>query len=579
MKADLNKADLKIHHVRVFNSYFKRFDDADVYIKDGKFLYIDRKQEDRLAYAESVEGNGQVMIPGLIDIHMHIESSMVTPSAFLKYTAAHGLTTIVAEPHEIANVAGKKGIEAMMQDAEGGLYDAYFAIPSNVPIMPEEFETSGGKISCEDMLELKEKEGIICLGEVMNFREIIQENTSEVGKFIDLVHDADPLYPLEGHCPSLIDLDLAKFLYLGIASDHTDHNIEELKQRFENGMFIQLQDIMITPEVIDFIRNNNLYAYFSFVTDDTLPDVLCEKGHLDALLRKAIRLGMDPVYAIYCATYTPAERMRLRDRGVIAPGKLADFVLLDRLEDLHILSTYKKGKRIFAIDDEEDEREDYSLDGAFEHTVYSRYLTEDDFKVRLFGKDRIVSVRVMEVNPYNNRTEEIFVDMEVKDGQLEWHDTGCALCMVIERHNRDNHISYGFLKGASMKRGAAATSYAHDSHNLLVAGMDERDMMMAINRIIEMQGGITAVLDGELIAEICLPIAGLLSKKSVRKTAEEFVKIREAFSLLGYEHYNSVMNFSLLTLTCVNSLKLTDRGYMDTVHLKMVPLFEEKEEK
>ena len=271
---------------------------------------------------EIIEGNERYMIPGLIDIHMHIESSLVTPEAFCKYTVRNGLTSIVSEPHEIANVCGIKGIEAMIASSEKSPYDCYFAIPANVPIMSREYETSGAQITLKDMLKLKEEEKIICLGEVMNYKEIIKENDSQVGGFIDVVHEKEPNYPLEGHCPQLVDFDLAKFLYLGIGSDHCLHDIDELRQRFENGMFVQLQDAMITKEVIAYVCENHLFEYFSFVTDDTFPDILCKRGHLDSLLRKAIGLGMRAEDAIYCATYTPSRRMNLLDRGVIAPGSV-----------------------------------------------------------------------------------------------------------------------------------------------------------------------------------------------------------------------------------------------------------------
>ena len=344
MKRDLDHADVCVKNAKVFNSYFRRFDEADVYIKDGKFLYIDKKKEEKLTFDRFIDAGGKYMIPGLIDIHMHIESSMVTPLAFCRHTARNGLTTIVSEPHEIANVCGMEGIRAMILSGKESPYDCYYAIPSNVPILSKDYETGGGTITFEDMLKLKDEENVLCLGEVMNYSQIIEEDDSEVAKFIQKVHEEDPYYVLEGHCPALKDLDLAKYLYLGIGSDHCTHDMEELIQRFENGMFVQLQDVMVTKEVIDYVCENHLYEYFSFVTDDTLPDVLVNKGHLDAIVRKAIRLGMKAEDAIYCTTYTPARRMGLTDRGVIAPGKLADFVLLEEKDDLSIVSTYKKGK-------------------------------------------------------------------------------------------------------------------------------------------------------------------------------------------------------------------------------------------
>ena len=577
MNGDLGRADAVIRNVKVFNTYFRRFDQADVYLKDGKFLYIDKKFQNEITAEEEIDGQGHYMIPGLIDTHMHIESSLVTPEAFCRFTVRNGLTTIVSEPHEIANVCGIAGVRAMIRDGKKTPYDCYIAIPSNVPVMGREFETSGGTITCEDMLELKKEDGIICLGEVMNFREIIKENDSEVARFIAAVHEQDPNFPLEGHCPALVDSDLAKFLYLGIASDHCGHDVEELRQRFENGMFIQLQDNMVREDTISYVMENNLYEYFAFVTDDTFPDIMCRRGHLDAVMRKAISLGMRVEDAVYCTTYTPSRRMNLLDRGVIAPGKLADFVLLDELESLHIVNTYKRGKCVYDIHDEEDEREDYSLGEEFENTVISRLLTVEDFKVRVTGKNRTVSVRVMGVSADNNTCEEQFVDMEVKDGLLQWQKTDCRLTAVIERHGRDNNIALGFAQGSVIKEGAIASSYAHDSHDLIVMGASEQDMVTAVNWIISKKGGMCAVKDGEIIGSMELPIAGLLSKKSVSKAGAEFDSVRKGYDALGYRHFNNVMNFCLLPLTCIPVLRITDRGYMNTVSLEMVSLYEEKE--
>ncbi len=575
MKRNLKHADSVIRNVNAYNSYFKRFYPADVYIKDGKFLYIDKKRCSEVSADEEIDGRGRYMIPGLIDIHMHIESSLVTPEAFCAYTARNGLTTIVSEPHEIANVCGKEGIRAMIESGKKSPYDCYYAIPSNVPIRGREFETSGGTITFEDMKELKQEEGIICLGEVMNYREVIGDDRSEVGSFIDHIHARQPDYPLEGHCPELKDSDLAAFAYRGILSDHCTHDLEELKQRFENGIFVQLQDVMVTQESIDFICKNDLYEYFSFVTDDTFPDVLCGKGHLDAIVRKAIALGMPPEKAIYSATFTPARRMNLLDRGVIAPGRLADFALLEDLKSLSITDTYKNGKCIFSIGNDEEEKENYDLDGRFEETIHSRKLVPDDFKIRIEGSDRSVNVRVMRLYPDNNRSDETFVKMEVKNSELCWKKSGCQLVMVVERHGRDNHIAYGFACGPTIRQGACASSYSHDSHNLIVMGNDEEDMMAAINRVTELHGGITVAKQGNILAEIALPIAGLLSKKSVTETAKEFVQVREAFTVLGYEHINNIMNFCLMSLTCIPTLKLTDRGYLNTKTFELSGLYEE----
>ncbi len=570
---DLSHADLVIRNARVLNSYIKKFVDADIFIKDGKFLYVDTKKQNEITADEEINAFGRYIIPGFIDIHMHIESSLVTPRAFADYTVSRGLTTIVSEPHEIANVCGKAGINAMIKDGQKAPYDVYYAIPSNVPVM-KDHETAGAELTCEDMLELKNTEGVWCLGEVMNYKEIIQENDSEVGKFIENVHEKDPNYILEGHCPQLKDADLARFLYRGITSDHCEHDLEEIRQRFENGMFVQIQDMMLKKEIIDYIIDNNLYEYFSFVTDDTFPDLLVRNGHLDNIVRKAIRLGMKPEYAIYCATYTPAARMNMRDRGVIAPGKLADFVIINDPRKIDVQATYKNGRKIYDVS-AGTRKQEYSLGKEFEQTVKLSIPDIARFSVFVPGKDREVSVRVMEVSCNTNITSERRVRMRVIGNILQWQETDCRLVMVFERHGINGNVSYGFACGDCLKTGAVASSLSHDSHDLIVMGCNEEDMHKAVKEVISMNGGIVSVLDGKVTGTLALPVAGLMSNRSVEETAEDFIRIRKAFENQGYVHRNTIMNFCLLALTCVPYLRLTDKGYLDTENIRMVPLYEE----
>ncbi|MBQ1877873.1 MAG: adenine deaminase [Erysipelotrichaceae bacterium] len=572
---DPGKADLVIRNARVFNSYLKKFTARDVYIRDGLFFYLDERKQNEIQAAESLGAVGRYLVPGLIDIHMHIESSLVTPRAFGEHTVSHGLTTIVSEPHEIANVCGMAGIKAMIADGRKAPYDIYYAIPSNVPVMGAEFETAGAKITCEDMLELKDTENVICLGEVMNYLEIIRENDSEVGKFIDIVNRTDPRYIKEGHCPQLKDADLARFLYLGIGSDHCTHDLEGLRQRFENGMFVQIQDVMMKQEVIDYIIDNELYECFSFVTDDTFPDFLVERGHLDNIVRKAIKMGMKPEMAIYCATHTPAVRMKLTDRGDIAPGKLADFLLLDDLEQFSICATYKNGKKVYDRRSYRPSEDTYTLGKQFEETVRISVPNIEDFEVRLPGKDRTVNVRVMEISRHNNVVGETWRRMAVVNNRLQWQDTDCRLVMVLERHGKNGHISYGFSSGDDLKEGAVASSLTHDSHNVIVMGTNAADMKQALEELVRLHGGFVVVNKGNITGELALPIAGLMSNHSVEQTARDFTGVRKAMEAQGYVHGNTVMNLCLLSLTCSPFLKLTDQGYMDTVNLKMVPLYEE----
>ncbi len=247
----MESVSLLIKNAKVFNTYLKKFIPADVSVKEGKFYYIDRKQDTDFQAEAVLDAGGMYMIPGLVDIHMHIESSMMTPGPFGNRVALYGVTTIVSEPHEMANVKGVRGIREMICAAKDTPIDIFYGIPSSVPSTDERLETTGGIINCDAMKELLDEKNVICVGEIMNCRQIIRENRLEITKFLDYLRRERPGYVIEGHCPSLVDLDLARFLYLGIDADHTEHTLEEVKQRIENGMFFEIQDKMLKPDVLE----------------------------------------------------------------------------------------------------------------------------------------------------------------------------------------------------------------------------------------------------------------------------------------------------------------------------------------
>ena len=481
------RADLCLRDVRVYNSYFKTFDRADVSVVDGKIYYIDRERAYTCAAEQTVDGGGRFMAPGLIDIHMHIESSMMTPSAFCDCLRSCGVTTIVSEPHEMANVAGLQGILDMIRAGEDSPIDIFYGIPSCVPSTSAALETTGGAIGCADMERLRGDRAVVCVGEVMNYRQIIRENQLDIAAFIKTLRRNDRMFPIEGHCPALLDLDLAKFLFLGINGDHTEHSLEELRQRFAGGMFIEIQEKMLHPEILAFIQAHNLYEYFCFVTDDVMADTLCAQGQLDALVRKAIGLGLPPEQAIYNATYTTARRMNLFDRGALDPGKKADFVLLDDLQSFDVYATYKDGVRIFQKGEMEEKRlAGVGFSGTYYHSIHLDLQSESRFAVRAPIEHGDIRVRVMELLDGSTKTTEKIVKMPVRGGMVQWEDSGCLLAAVLERYGKNNGTGLGFITGDCHKRGAVATSYAHDCHNVLVAGATVHDMVVAVNRLIQL---------------------------------------------------------------------------------------------
>lgn len=567
------KVDLLVKNVKVFNSYLKKFKDGNVAILNNKFLYIDNNKNIEFEASSTIDGKNQYMIPGFIDIHMHIESSMMTPAPFCHHLSKNGVTTIVAEPHEIANVFGKKGIETMIAAENSINTSIFYGIPSSVPSTSPDLETTGAILDFEEMKNLTSNPKVICIGEIMNYRKVIVDNSLDICKFIEYVKKNKPQYAIEGHCPKLLDLDLAKFLYLGINGDHTEHTFEEFVQRFENGMFMELQAKSISPELINYIKENNLYEHFAFVTDDTMPDTFLHKGHLNVVIKKAIQAGINIENAIYCATFTPARRMNLHDRGVIAPGKKADFLLIDNLKNLHITQTFIDGKEVYNINSEAKYiPTDYKFPEEFYQSVRVEKINEDIFQIPVNNKENEVNCRIIKVIDGSTRTTEIIEKLNVKNGYLDWENSPYMLIAVFERHGKNGNIGFGLVTGDCIKNGAIATTYAHDHHNLMVIGKNIKDMTKAINRIIELQGGICCVENEEILAEVPLPVAGILSEKTVQELGKEVEILREKMSQLGYKHYNPIMSLCTLSLPVSPALKITDKGLIDVNQGKIVNL-------
>ena len=567
------KVDLLVKNVKVFNSYLKKFKDGNVAILNNKFLYIDNNKNIEFEASSTIDGKNQHMIPGFIDIHMHIESSMMTPAPFCHHLSKNGVTTIVAEPHEIANVFGKKGIEAMIAAENSINTSIFYGIPSSVPSTSPDLETTGAILDFEEMKNLTSNPKVICIGEIMNYRKVIVDNSLDICKFIEYVKKNKPQYAIEGHCPKLLDLDLAKFLYLGINGDHTEHTFEEFVQRFENGMFMELQAKSISSELINYIKENNLYEHFAFVTDDTMPDTFLHKGHLNVVIKKAIQAGINIENAIYCATFTPARRMNLHDRGVIAPGKKADFLLIDNLKNLHITQTFIDGKEVYNINSEAKYiPTDYKFPEEFYQSVRVEKINEDIFQIPVNNKENEVNCRIIKVIDGSTRTTEIIEKLNVKNGYLDWENSPYMLIAVFERHGKNGNIGFGLVTGDCIKNGAIATTYAHDHHNLMVIGKNIKDMTKAINRIIELQGGICCVENEEILAEVPLPVAGILSEKTVQELGKEVEILREKMSQLGYKHYNPIMSLCTLSLPVSPALKITDKGLIDVNQGKIVNL-------
>lgn len=572
--------DLLITNVMVFNSYCKKFIAADLAILNGKFLYIGKDDIPQLQPQTTIDGQGNYVIPGLIDIHMHIESSMATPQAFSHELLKNGVTTIVAEPHEIANVFGLEGIKALSKVSEGCLVDIFLGVPSSVPATSLALETPGCTIELKELETLLKTPGVICLGEVMNYRDVIDNPTSKTNQFIQYCKEKYPSLPIEGHCPKLLGLELARFIYAGVDSDHTQQTLAGLEARLWNGMFIELQEKSLTKEIIEFLMENSMYEHFAFVTDDVMADTLVQEGHLNKNIKKAIELGMTPENAIYGATFTPARRMGLTDRGSIAPGKRADFILVDDLCSLHITHTYKDGKEVF----------NYKVPskftvqaGLFPPHFYTSVavpmITPENLELTVETTQATVDCRIMKVADKTTFTQEIIATLAVQGNIIDWENSPYCLVAVFERHGKNQSVGLGLATGDIIQQGAVATTYAHDHHNLLVIGKNKGDMICAANEVIASQGGYCVVKEKKIIGQIHLPVAGILSEEPMATIGEKVGQIKNAMQELGYHHYNPIMSLSTLSLPVSPALKITDQGLINVNQQQIVSLVVENNEK
>ncbi|USG65580.1 amidohydrolase family protein [Brevibacillus ruminantium] len=567
------QVDLLILNAKVYNSYFKKFTEGNVAVVDGRFLYIGKRGTESFEAKEVMEAEGRFMVPGLVDIHLHIESTMVTPATFSYGLIQNGVTTIVPEPHEIANVFGLDGIREMIRASQDCTVDMLYAIPSSVPATS--METTGGAVEIADIDELLATERIICLGEIMNYVDVITDPDCKTNQILKHMRRHYPDLVIEGHCPKLLDLDLHRVIFAGVDSDHTHQTVEGMEARMAAGMFIEIQEKSMTEEVMSYLIQNDVDELFCFVTDDVMTDSLYRRGHLNHIVKKAIQMGMSPEKAIYASTFTPARRMKLHDRGAIAPNKVADFLLLSDLRELAIDQVYKHGRKVY------DKKEAYRQEGKpnqfpahYYQSVQLAPLTEADFTVRV-GEDTAdgrYAARVMLVKDGSTFTEEHHGEVEVRQGELSWQESPYGLIAVFERYGKNGNRGYGLIGGDTIKRGAIATTYSHDNHNLLVVGHNPQDMMLAANEVIRNQGGFCVVDDGRILANLHLPVGGILTEELLEKTAREVEELRQAMLSLGYRHYNPIMSISTHSLPVSPALKITDLGLIDVNEGKVVSL-------
>ncbi|MCC2875349.1 amidohydrolase family protein [Lachnoclostridium pacaense] len=562
------KVDFVVKGAWVFMTYRQCFEKRDVAVAGEKIYAV----SPAICYPDvtTIDGSGMYMIPGLVDIHMHIESSMTYPAEFSRITLLYGVTTVVADAHEIANVFGMDGIRWFM--GQETKLDIFYAIPSSVPATNDSLETSGAGIGEAQVRELARDSRVLCLGEVMNFKDLTSDGDALIKRLVGICKGKDirGSMRIEGHCPKISGEDLCRFIYEGVDADHTQQTPGSVLEKTDMGMFLELQHKSLTPEVVDTVCRYGLYENVALITDDTMPDQLL-KGQLNRIVAHAVKNGMPVEKAIYCATFTPARRMHLDDRGMIGPGKLADFVLLRDLEHFQPAAVFKRGELVYG----ERLGTDYaSIPEAFYHSVNCNRAMEEDFRLKTDKPCSRVKVNVMKIQTQGTFTSRVIRELDVKDGVICWKEAGLSLAVMFERYGKNGNISFGLVEGALRKPGAIATTWSHDSHNLLVLGTCELDMAAAQNRVIELQGGYVAAEHGCVTAEARLPVGGILYDGPVEELASDLGRVRQVMRELGYENNNEIMSMSTLGLPVSPELKLTDYGLLDVRSQEPRPLIE-----
>jgi len=499
------------------------------------------------------------LIPGLVDIHMHIESSMTTPSEFSNAALPHGTTTIVADCHEVANVFGVEGLESYM-DLPSQI-DIFYSIPSSVPSTSFALETSGGSIDAAEVVRLCQRKDVIALGEIMNANDLFSSQENRTKRIIDTFREHKPGCPIEGHCPKIKGELLSRFIAAGVDSDHTEQTAASLREKLSAGMFIQIQRKSIKQETIEVLKDIHLAGSYCFCTDDVIPDVLFTEGHLDFVLKRAIHLGLPVNEAIYAATYAPARRMRLFDRGQIAPSKIADFILLDDLVNFHIKAVYKAGVCLYDSGVGLLQRVELPIiANDCLHSIKRLPIAECDFDLSCPRGER--DILVMEREETTTFTRLGRQKISVENGLVDFPSYGLNLLAVVERYGYESPIRPAFIKNGLTCPGAICSSWAHDSHNLLVMGTSLALVVKAVNAVIGMQGGI-AMVDDEGISLVPLSYGGIVSLKPMAELSAEIQQVRQWLRSHGYRAEEEIMNFAVLTLPVSPIIKISDKGLID----------------
>ena len=551
----LEKADLVIKNANIVNVLSEEIYKGDIAIVDGIIAGIGENYSGE----KEIDVNGAFVSPSFIDGHVHLESAMMLPKEFASVVLPAGTTTVIIDPHEISNVLGLHGISFMHEAVKNLPMDVYTMLPSCVPATP--FETSGFDLNSYDLSLLIDKPWVLGLAEMMNFPGVLNLDNNVMAK-LELAKSKEKR--IDGHAPYLSGKDLCAYVASGVKSDHECTTPEEAIERIRLGMYVMIREGTAAKDLdalLPVLKNCNTRKCI-FVTDDRHPSDL--KEHINGMVRRAVEAGVDPIKAIQVASLNTAEYFGLQNLGAIAPGYKADLLVLPDLKSFKPDIVMKNGNVIahngkLAIEIPQGE----AL--AVRNSVNVRWITPEDFKISVNEPDGKIGVKALEVIPHQLITKSIETEALVEDGNAisNIENDTLKIC-VIERHRATGNIGKGFVKGFNLKCGAIASTVAHDSHNMIVIGTNDADMYTAAVALIKCKGGKVVVKDGEIISELALPIAGLMSDREFDYVVDKCEELNQAAHSIGCELNDPFMTMGFLSLPVIPELKITDKGVFDT---------------
>jgi adenine deaminase len=551
-------AELVLKGGRVVNLFDSRIEALDVAVQQGQVVGLGSYQG-----REEVNLAGLYLCPGFIDGHLHVESTLLCPAELARAVAPRGTSALVADPHEIANVLGLAGIEAMLAGSTDLPVTFYFNAPSCVPATP--LEDSGAVLEASDLRKVAGHPRLLGLAEVMNFPGALAGDPGLLDKILAFAGR-----PIDGHAPLLAGKGLNAYLTAGPESDHECTRPEEAAEKLARGMWLMIRQGTSAHNLADLLPlvTPATERRCLLVSDDRHPDTLAAEGHLDDLLRLAVAQGLDPVTALRLVSLNPARRFGLARRGAIAPGWAADLVAVEDLAGFKVRRVWRACELV-AVDGQCLHPCVTSFPRGAATTTHTGPLTPETFRVPVGGP----RVRIIELVPGQITTRALLEETSQQGGFLAAdHERGLARLSVVERHHATGRVGHGLVRGLGLRAGALASSVAHDSHNLAVAGMDEASMLTAARRVAELGGGLCAALGSEVLGELPLPLAGLMSDQPLATVLAQLEDLRRAGDRICAAP-EPFMALSFLSLPVIPSLKLTDRGLVDVDAFQMVDLF------